>query len=231
MKKIITFVMVLVMIFAVSTVVFAADTEDDGWKYYSGGVDAVNGTTPAVTTPSVSVPALDEGLTEEEKGEVVLTTEKIVGYVQDHLEEITVIVTLIVTLFMQLYKHGLLTKSIGTLNNNAVTVAEKSTASMADASNVINGYISEMSRLLEEVRANAEEKKLLQQSVNDTQTFLKSAKLANMELSNELAELLVLANIPNSKKEELYARHLAAVKAISDGEAEAEVVANVGEEA
>ena len=229
MKKIITFVMVLVMIFAVSTVVFAADTEDESWKYYSGGVDAVNGTTPAVTTPSVSIPALDEGLTEEEKGEVVLTTEKIVGYVQDHLEEITVIVTLIVTLFMQLYKHGLLTKSIGTLNNNAVTVAEKSTASMADASNVINGYINEMSRLLEEVRANAEEKKLLQQSVNDTQTFLKSAKLANVELSNELAELLVLANIPNSKKEELYARHIAAVNAISA--AEAEVVADVGEEA
>ena len=42
--------------------------------------------------------------------------------------------------------------------------------------------------------------------------------LANVELANEVAELLVLANIPNSKKEELYSRHLAAVGAIAEAE-------------
>ena len=48
--------------------------------------------------------------------------------------------------------------------------------------------------------------------------YIKASKLANVELANELAELLVLANIPNSKKDELYSRHIAAVAAISDAE-------------
>ena len=66
--------------------------------------------------------------------------------------------------------------------------------------------------MLAEVRANAEEKKKLEVALENTTTYLKAAELANEELGNELAELLVLANIPNAKKEELYSRHLAAVK-------------------
>jgi hypothetical protein len=42
--------------------------------------------------------------------------------------------------------------------------------------------------------------------------------MANVEFANEVAELLILANIPNSRKDELYARHLAAVNAIQEAE-------------
>ena len=59
---------------------------------------------------------------------------------------------------------------------------------------------------------------------------LETSKSANLEFSNELAELLVLANIPNSKKDELYSRHRAAVDAMAAAE-ETEVKENDGEEA
>ena len=190
-------------------------------------------TAPATTTPVADtkpfLPSIDEGMTAEEKQEIELTTAKIVEYVQDHLEELSVIITLILTVFYQMRKHGLLNKTIGTLNNNAVTVAEKSTASMAGMSTAVNDYTNEMRLLLAEVRANEDEKMQLRKVLDDATAFLKTAKMANVEFSNELAELLVLSNIPNSKKEELYSRHLAAVNAISA--AEQEVNNNVGEEA
>jgi hypothetical protein len=80
------------------------------------------------------------------------------------------------------------------------------------------------------VRANEEEKHKLATTLATVKKYLETAKAANLELSNEVAELLVLANIPNSKKEELYSRHRAAVDAIAavektevntDGEQEA----------
>jgi hypothetical protein len=52
-----------------------------------------------------------------------------------------------------------------------------------------------------------------------------------MELANEVAELLVLANIPNSKKEELYSRHLAAVGAIAEAEKTEVTINEDGQEA
>ena len=52
------------------------------------------------------------------------------------------------------------------------------------------------------------------------ETLLKATKLANIEMSNDVAELLVLANIPNAKKEELYARHTQALKQLEEVEKE-----------
>ena len=80
---------------------------------------------------------------------------------------------------------------------------------------MVEGYKTEMANLLAEVRANETEKQKLATLLAATEKHLSSSKSANLELANEVAELLVLANIPNSKKEELYSRHLAAVAAIS----------------
>ena len=85
-------------------------------------------------------------------------------------------------------------------------------------SSIVLGYKDEIETLLSAFRINSEEKQKLEKALSDVQTFLKTSKLANMELANEVAELLVLANIPNSKKEELYSRHLAAVGAITEAE-------------
>jgi hypothetical protein len=176
--------------------------------------------TPPDTETDVPTPPKSEAQIEAE-----LTTEKIVKYVQDHLEEISVIITMILTVFYQVRKHKVLNKSIGTLNNNSVTIAENSSTAVNNAlagvrgvSDVVLSYKDEIASLLAEVRQNAEEKKRLEAALNEVESYLKTSKLANVELANEVAELLVLANIPNSKKEELYSRHLAAVGAIADAE-------------
>ena len=74
--------------------------------------------------------------------------------------------------------------------------------------------------MLEEIKRNAEEKKKLEDTITSVEKLLKATKLANLELSNEVAELLVLANIPNAKKDELYARHTNAVSQLEAVEKE-----------
>jgi chromosome segregation ATPase len=145
--------------------------------------------------------------------------------------------------------------SIGVLNNNAVTVAQNSAKAiedvMAEASkiaensstaikdvlaeaieiaNVVKGYKDEVAALLEDIRKSAEEKQNLEETLHSVKAFLSTSKLATLELSNEIADLLVLANIPNSKKEELYSRHRAAVDAISTAE-KTEEIKDDGQEA
>jgi septal ring factor EnvC (AmiA/AmiB activator) len=151
--------------------------------------------------------------------------EEIVEYIKTYFEEISVIVSLICMAFYQARKHKLLNRSVGTLNNNAITVAENSDRTMQAAlanvqtmSAVVEAYKNEMADMLAEIRQNTDEKKKLEDALAEVHEHLKQSKLANIEFSNELAELLVLANIPNSKKDELYARHRAAVDAISTAE-------------
>ena len=173
----------------------------------------------------------------EDGAEVEKTmTEEVVDYVKGHVEELSVIGTLLLTIFYEVRKHGKLNGSIGTLNNNAITVAQNSAEAIKAAlagvegiAEVVNKYKDEIEALLGEIRKSAEEKKALEETLSHVEGLLKTSKLATLELANEVAELLVLANIPVSKKEELYSRHRAAVTAISV--AESEVTAHDGEEA
>lgn len=156
-------------------------------------------------------------------------TETIVGYVQEHFEEISVIGTLALTIFYEINKHRKLNGSIGTLNNNAIAVAQNSSAAIDSAlskvmaiAESVQGYKDEFASLLEEVRKTAEDKKSLEDMLAQVDAHLKSSKLANMEFANELADLLCLSNIPNSKKEELFSRHRAAVASIEAEEVKAD---------
>ena len=155
-------------------------------------------------------------------------TETVVEYVKENAEEISVIATLLLGIFYEVRKHGKLNGSIGTLNNNAVSIAQNSESAIHSALVSISEYKGEMQTLLADIRKSADEKKSLEETLAEVATFLKSAKLSTLELANEVAELLVLANIPNSKKDELYARHTEAVKAIKAME---EVMSNDGKEA
>lgn len=168
-------------------------------------------------------------------------------WIEPNLEEISVIVTLILSCFYQMRKHKLLNKSMGTLNNNAITVAKESSNFMSQAlSNIENatgavtGYDERIVALLEAYKTTAEDKERLERELVEIKNYLKTSTQANVEFANELADLLALANIPNFKKEELGARHLAAVNAIIEAEAKAEALTtasteevkdNVGEEA
>lgn len=179
-----------------------------------------------------SEPAVEEVAPETEEKSM---TEEIVDYFTSHLEEFSVIGTLLGMVIYEIRKHGKLNGSIGLLNNNAIAVAQNSANAVKDAlekvegiAEVIMGYKEEFAAVLTEIRKNAEEKQSMEATLSHVETFLKTAKLATLELSNEVAELLVLANIPNSKKDELYARH---TKAVHELEAAEEVMSNDGKEA
>lgn len=186
-----------------------------------------------------NVPPVEETVTEGENSAPVeeeqTMTEIIVEYVKEHVEEISVIGTLLATIFYEIRKHGKLNGSIGTLNNNAITIAENSAKAIKDSlkevediAGINKGYKEEFNTFLSEVKKNAEEKQSLEDTLKEVKTFLNTSKLACLEMSNEVAELLVLANIPNSKKEELYDRHKKAVHELEVAEG---VIADDGEKA
>ena len=170
-------------------------------------------------------------VTEEEKP----ITEVIVDYVKEHLEEITVIVSMVGAGIYGAHSRKKMNGSIGTLNNNAINIAsnstaivEKALARVDDIAEVVNTYGEKMAALMDEIRNSEEEKKALVNALAKVESYLSTAKLATIEMSNEVAELLCLANIPNSKKEELYARHVSAVHELEAAEG---VIDNVGEKA
>lgn len=183
--------------------------------------------TEAITPETEVIPPVTEEIPETDVPVVTeqTTSEVIVSYIKAHFEEISVVITLILTIFYNARKHKLLNKSISATNHNAITVTENSDRIISEAlekmqgiSADVSGYKEAFTKLLEEYRASEEEKRNLEKTLKDAMSCIKTSKLANMEFANELAELLVLANIPNSKKDELYARHIAAVKSISEAE-------------
>ncbi len=272
MRKFIAILMCAMMVFALPVVAFAEEVEegeepteeatgettedpDYSMEVESGDVTINSNLAGYFAQLEAEKKAAEEAAAKEESPEdepyekpeaqieAELTTEKIVEYVKMHLEEISVIVTMILTVFYQIRKHATLNKSIGTLNNNAVAVAESSATAIGQAltgidgvSNIVGNYTTAMDKLMSEIRANEEDKRQLVSTLAEVNTHLQTSKAANIEFANELAELLVLANIPNAKKDELYHRHRAAVDAIEkitvvNTAEQTEVKKDVGEEA
>jgi hypothetical protein len=205
MKKILAILLCIVVICTLSVTVFAEETTPEG-------------------TPE-DFPSQEEIEAEADKiaNNIV---DDIVAWVQNHLEEISVIVTLLLTIFYNVRKFATMNKSIGTLNNNAITVAKDSSAAIDSALVGLEGVNSIVSTYVNEF---ADLKGTIKASLEQTEKRYETAKLANIELANEVAELLVLANIPPSKKEELYARHRAALDKIAEAEKPTEVIGYVKE--
>ncbi len=165
--------------------------------------------------------------TTETEGDIfdTITPESILNWCYEHLEEIVVTASTLVALIYQLRRIAAQSKEIRILNNNAVAIAEKNEEALSSSalkveqlSDEVKTYKDAIFSLIEEIRNSDEEKKAYKAILDEVHTHLKTAKLANVELADEVAELLVLANIPNSKKEELYARHLKAVHDIADAD-------------
>jgi hypothetical protein len=187
-------------------------------------------TTAVTETPAVTDTVTVEAVTEEKEP----ITDIIVSYVKENFEEIVVLIFLALYKVFEKRSSTKLSKFVGTLNNNAVAIAEngaKSNSEVLNKMEEIAGTVIEQKEvfatLIAEYRKMAEEKLTLEETLNHAEAFLKASKLAILELSNEVAELLVLANIPNSKKEELYARH---TKAVHEIEVAEEVMSNDGKE-
>ena len=205
MKKILVFILCAMLMIALPVVISAEEVEE---------------TVPTTEEVTVEEPSI---------------TETVGGWVKTNVEEIAVIVSLVASAFYGMITRRGLNGSIGTLNNNAITIAENSAKAIKDAltevadiAEIVKNYKEEFATLLGEVRKNVEEKQSLEDTLNQVTSFLNTSKLACLEMSNEVAELLVLANIPQSKKEELYSRH---TKAVHELEAAEGVTTNDGEKA
>jgi hypothetical protein len=188
---------------------------------------------PLVASAEEAEPVTTETTSEQAEESM---TDIVVEYVKDHIEEILVVIFMAVGSLYEARLRGKLNGSVGTLNNNAISIAQNSAATIKEAlagveaiAGVVNKYKDDLEGLLGEIRKSAEEKKALEDTLTHVEGFLKTSKLATIELANEVADLLVLSNIPVSKKEELYSRHRAAVDAIAV--AEGEVTAHDGEKA
>ena len=181
---------------------------------------------PIVASAEEAEPTTEETEVAEETAVAEeTTTESIVGYVTEHIEEIAVICSLFAAAFYDRISRSKLNGSVGTLNNNAIAIAQNSTLAIDTAlgnvkeiAETVQGYKEEFTTLLAEMRKTIEEKQSLEEMLTQVDAHLKTAKLANMEFANELADLLCLSNIPNSKKEELFSRHRAAVASIEVAE-------------
>lgn len=206
MKRIFTFIVCAVLLLCVCNVVSFAE-----------GEEVVQEPTEVVQEPTL--------------------TEQILGYGKEHFEEVVVMVYICITSIYERKKQKATLNSIATVNNNAVNVAtnsqlaiDNSREKMEQMASVVVGYKEAIEKLLSKFEESEKDKLKLEEMLANVHNTLKASKLANVELANEVAELLVLANIPNAKKEELYARHRAAVGAIAEAE-KPEVIPNDGQEA
>jgi hypothetical protein len=164
--------------------------------------------------------------------------DKIVNFISENYEGssfLSLAITIVVYTVFSIKKHKALNGTIGILNNNAIKVANDSTNTVIEVmgkademAEIIKGYKENFEAVITELRKTAEEKQSLEAMLSNVQKSLDTLKMADIEFGNEVAELLVLANIPNSKKEELYSRHRAAVDAIATAE-KTEVISNDGE--
>ena len=94
---------------------------------------------------------------------------------------------------------------------------------------VVVSFKEVMETFLERIGDIESDKVATREALLEAAKAMEACKKAVIEDGNIVAELLLLANIPNSKKEEIYARHLSAVNAIAETE-KSEVATDDGKE-
>lgn len=160
-----------------------------------------------------------------------------VEWIEPNLEEISVVVALIGYGIANFKKLTNVLKSLGIMNNNTITISkenatlmEQAMASIDAASNTVTAWDEKIAQILVAYQQTAEDKQRLEKEFVEIKNYLKISAEANLEFSNEFAELLGLANIPNYVKEEIGARHVAAKNNIIEAEKKAEALLTAPEE-
>ena len=169
-----------------------------------------------VSTPETKIAVEVENSASEKS-----VTENIVDYVIENIDKLVVIVVMAGYSIVEARLRGKMNGSIGTLNNNAVAIANNSANAINTALDKVENvttklkeYEDKFEALLAEIRVSEEEKKAMETALIKVEAYLNAAKLANIEFANELAELLCLSNIPNAKKDELYKQHMEGINKI-----------------
>jgi hypothetical protein len=168
---------------------------------------------------------------DEVKGEV---SAFILNWVKPHIEEISVIVTLVFYVIASAKDRKNLNKNMGVMNNNTIAIANNSNEKMTEAlalmqtsSDSVVSYDERIKKLLESYNNTLEDNRRFREEYVEMKKYLEASTEANIEFANELAELLALANIPNYKKEEIGKRHATNVAAIREAASKAELPLDV----
>ena len=127
-------------------------------------------------------------------------------------------------------------KALGEAKDIMQAISDGNAAALTDVlgkaegiAEVVTTFTKMMETFMERIGDIESDKAALKSALTEATKNMQLSNKAVLENSNMMAELLMLANIPNSKKEELYARHLSAVNAIADAE-KSEVAENDGKE-
>lgn len=249
MKKVLVFMLCVMLVCAFPLATFAEGTEAvevtteevaaEITTPSHGALVSTEAEPPEETVPDVDAETdeLDKALKEELKIEVATLTENIKLWIEDNSALIGLIVTIIGYGIVMIKKLGTIVKSASTMNNNAIAIAKnsesaigKALSSIESASGSVTVHDENIAALLEAFKTTAEDKARLETELVEIKSYLKTSSKANLEFADELGELLALANIPNYKKEEIGARHVAAKREILDAEA-AIVTSTITEEA
>lgn len=108
-------------------------------------------------------------------------------------------------------------------NNVIQTITDGNSETMTNMMTKAEGIITTVESFKElietflaRIGSSEDDKALLETTLAESDKSLRDLKGAVLANANMVAELLLLANIPNSKKEELYSKHLSSLKAISE---------------
>lgn len=242
MKKLLVFILCVLLMCATPIVAFAEGESADVVE--TEGVVENNSTTTEETPteseiqPPTDAPAETPSPTPEaDRSWADVKTnvsDKILDWVYENYDKALVALCLLMSALHDKVRDKRNRKDIGTLNNNAITIATDGKAFMGNAltemqnvSGAVVQYDSRITALLQAYSQCAEDKLRLESELVEIKNYLKTATDANIEFANELADLIGLSNIPNYKKEELGARHVAFVDAIIAAEAKAAAAASV----
>ena len=248
MKKMLLFMLCLMLVCAMPLAVFADETVDvtTGEVVVDitdhGDLVSTEAVPPEETLPETLPAPETEAFKEQVEIEFATLTENIKVWIEENSALIGLIVTIIGYGLVMLKKLGTIVKSASTMNNNAIAIAKNSEtaigqalSSIENASGTVTNYDESISALLEAFKSTAEDKAKLEAELLEVKNYLKTSTDANLLFADEFCELLSLANIPNYKKEALGEAFVAAKKSILDTQAVTptateEVKEDVGEE-
>lgn len=222
MKRVLTTIIIFALLFySLSIGSYAED----------GAIPDTADTEVIITTNNTTA---TEDVTEGEKSPDITWSERLVNFIKANVTE-TSLMTFALALAAFCIEHFSSNKKlknhIGILNNNAIEIANTSAGKTEENTKELAALKDEMALFmdsllvkvndtLQSVVKTSEERDELEKKLTDNNKLLEKAIIAVNDSSDTVANLLIMSNIPNSKKEEIYSKHVAAVNSLKEIESE-----------
>lgn len=225
MKKLLIFITVFALMCSLAIGVSATEgtAPEEGVEIITEGENAPD--TENATEGEISGESgIQNGGEENAEEEQSPVSAQIIAFLEKHIDSTSIIslaVTVVVYIFYEVKQRKMLKGSIGTLNNNAVQIANTASEvvakSFSEAQNMLAAMnaqkeefaalIVDFSTFLGDIKKSAEEKKSLEDTLHSVNAFMHALAAAVKENSDEICDILMAANIPTAKKSDMYERH------------------------